>query len=212
MGRIRGTRRHNCRPAGVVATFQVTESSIEPAKSNRCRNLLSHDDSGPSGTNERKERRPKVSLVPQSCSAAGNREGLAGAAPSPEFSVIWPASQSSSEGPSSDAGKEVALGVAFEVIGTDINDAPFINITWCDMAGGNQVAKPLRGEWVNLVVVGCHFAPCPNGMVGRVMAAIKAALVRAALPGRRVVCGPGFGVVSLTSVSLVSVISLPFPR
>jgi len=63
MGRIDGTSRNNCRPAGVADPFQVRVHSVEPILSNRSRNLLSHDDSGPSGSDEIEEDRPEVPFV-----------------------------------------------------------------------------------------------------------------------------------------------------
>ena len=67
MGRIDGTSRDNSRPAGVADAFQVSEHSVEPILSNRCRNLLSHDDIGPAGTNECEEDGPEVALVLLAC-------------------------------------------------------------------------------------------------------------------------------------------------
>lgn len=60
---IDGTSRDNGRPAGVVDAFQVKEHSVEPILANRCRNLLSHPDSGPSGTEQAKLVGPQVPLV-----------------------------------------------------------------------------------------------------------------------------------------------------
>jgi hypothetical protein len=54
MGRVDGTSREYDRPAGVVETRQVSEHSIEPMLASRRRNLLSHQHSGPSGTDEPK--------------------------------------------------------------------------------------------------------------------------------------------------------------
>jgi hypothetical protein len=51
---IDGTSRDNGRPAGVTDAFQVSKHSVEPVLANRRRNLLSHEDSGPSGTDESK--------------------------------------------------------------------------------------------------------------------------------------------------------------
>lgn len=58
--------------------------------------------------------------------------------------------------PDADSGEEVTLGVAFEIGGVDIFDAPFVNI-----AGGNEIrfnefAKPGGGERVVFVVVGAR--------------------------------------------------------
>ena len=52
---VDGTSREYERPRGVVDSFQVSEYSVEPIKPNRCRNLLSKERSGPSGTDEPKK-------------------------------------------------------------------------------------------------------------------------------------------------------------
>jgi hypothetical protein len=162
MGRVDGTSRDNDRPAGVADAFQVRIHSVEPMLSNRSRNLLSHPDSGPSGTDEAELLRPEMALILLAFAFACNGEWLAGAASGPEFPVVWPASQSSSEGPSTDAGEEVALCVAFEVIGTDIDDRSFINVARRDVPSGDQVAEPLGSVGVELVVVGGHDLTFPT--------------------------------------------------
>ena len=52
---VDGTSREYERPPGVVDAFQVSEYSVEPMQPNRCRNLFSKEDSGPSGTEQSKE-------------------------------------------------------------------------------------------------------------------------------------------------------------
>ena len=54
----------------------------------------------------------------------------------------------------------MALLKAAEVAWVNIFDAPFVYFAGCDVSGGYQVAKPLGGEWVNLVVVSRHI---PSG-------------------------------------------------
>ena len=56
--------------------------------------------------------------------------------------------------PHADACEEVALHVSGEVVGCDIQNAPFIHVAGRDVAGGDQVAQPLRCVGVDLVVVG----------------------------------------------------------
>jgi hypothetical protein len=63
VGRVDGTSRDNGSPAGVVDAFQVRMHSVEPILSNRSRNLFSHDDMGPLGTDEVEEDWPEVTLV-----------------------------------------------------------------------------------------------------------------------------------------------------
>lgn len=60
---VDGTSRDNERPPGVVDAFQVSEYSVEPMLANSSRDLLSHDDSGPSDTDEAKEVGPQVPFV-----------------------------------------------------------------------------------------------------------------------------------------------------
>lgn len=60
--------------------------------------------------------------------------------------------------PHADAGEEMALREPTQVVGLDIEDAPFIYFAGRDMPGRYQVAQPLRRVGVVLVVVGCHVA------------------------------------------------------
>nr|WP_329765065.1 hypothetical protein [Stenotrophomonas maltophilia] len=115
MGRVDGTSRDNGRPAGVVDSFQVSRHSVEPVLANRRRNLFSHDDSGPSGTDEAKEVGPQVPIVILGFSFTRDRERLARGAAGPELAVVGPPSKSSCKGPTGDAGEEVALPVSGEV-------------------------------------------------------------------------------------------------
>ncbi|WP_229769917.1 hypothetical protein [Burkholderia pseudomallei] len=52
----------------------------------------------------------------------------------------------------------MALVVASQVIRSDILNAPFVDVARSDVPGGDQVAQPLRGVWVDLVVVRGHVA------------------------------------------------------
>jgi hypothetical protein len=45
-------------PAGVVFSFQISPDSVEPTIASLSRNLFSHNDRGPNGTDEAKEVRP----------------------------------------------------------------------------------------------------------------------------------------------------------
>jgi len=95
MGRVDGTSWDNDRPAGVVLCFQVSRNSVEPVLANRRRNLFSHDDSGPSGTDEAKEVGPQVPIVILGFAFTRNGERLARGAAGPEFAVVGPPSKSS---------------------------------------------------------------------------------------------------------------------
>jgi hypothetical protein len=153
MGRVDGTSWDNDRPAGVVLCFQVSRHSVEPVLANRRCNLFSHDDSGPSGTDEAKEVGPQVPIVILGFSFTRNRERLARRGAGPELSIVGPPSKSGCEGPAADAGEEMALPVSGEVGGLNIGNAPGIDVAGGNQARGDQVAQPLRGVGVELVVV-----------------------------------------------------------
>jgi hypothetical protein len=142
------------RPAGVAFAFQVSENSVEPAPSNRRLNLLSKDDCRAALGDERKPRRPQVAFVIGRLAFAGGAEGLAGARACPNRSVVGPAGESEGDGPSADAGEEMALGVAGEIVGAHVNDASLVNVAAGDVSGVDEVAEPLRCIGVDLVVVG----------------------------------------------------------
>jgi hypothetical protein len=156
MGRIDGTSRDNGRPAGVADAFHVSVHSVEPILANRCRNLLSHDDIGPAGTDECEEDGPEVPFVFLALAAPRDREGLAGAGAGPKRAAIFPASESGSEAPSADPGEEVTLGVASQVVRADIENAPLIHIARRNQVPGHQIAQPLRSVGVEFVVISGH--------------------------------------------------------
>ena len=122
MGRIDGTSRNNNRPAGVADAFQVRRHSVEPILANRSRNLFSHDDRGPTGSNEAKEDGPEVPFVRLAPLLTGGAEGLAGAASSPHRPVVGPSGKAEGVRPAADPGEEVALGEASEVIRCHIDN------------------------------------------------------------------------------------------
>lgn len=122
MWRVDGTSRDNDRPPGVSDAFQVSEHSVEPTLANRCRNLLSHDDSGPSGTDETKEVGPQVPIIVGAALLSCDTERLARRGAGPQLAVIGPAGESGGECPSADAGEEMALRVACEVIRCNVNN------------------------------------------------------------------------------------------
>src|SRR6185437_15360683 len=59
---------------------------------------------------------------------------------------------SESEGPSAEAGEEVGLDEASDIIWLKVFDAPLVHHARRDMPGLDKVAQPLRAIWVDLVV------------------------------------------------------------
>ncbi|MCY1300997.1 hypothetical protein D9M70_505860 [compost metagenome] len=93
-------------------------------------------------------------IKPNSFACLGER--LARTGTGPNRSTIWPAGAPKGDGPCADTGEEMALGVRAEVIGVHVLDRSFIYVAWRDVAGGNQVAEPLRGIGLNFVVISRH--------------------------------------------------------
>jgi hypothetical protein len=120
--RIDGASRDIDPPNGVVFTFQVKGNSVEPTIASRSRNLLSHNDSGPSGTDEAKEVRPQVPWIvcPKSFSCDAKR--LARAAARPNFMVVWPSGEAQSISPPANSGEEVCLLEASQIVGLNIDN------------------------------------------------------------------------------------------
>jgi len=116
VGRIDGRSRDNGRPAGVADTFHVSSDSVEPVLANRCRNLLSHEDSGPSGTGEAKQVGPQVPIVSLGFALAGDRERLARRGACPQFAVVWPSSKAGCETPSGNPAEHMHLPEASQIV------------------------------------------------------------------------------------------------
>jgi hypothetical protein len=69
LSNVRGVDRESRnidRPPGVANCFQISLNSIEPTIASLSRNLLSHDDRGPDGTDETMEVGPQVPWIVRS--------------------------------------------------------------------------------------------------------------------------------------------------
>lgn len=78
---------------------------------------------------------------------------LAGAGAGPEGCRAWDSREFESEGPSSNSGEEVALGITGEVFRLDIFDGPFVNVTVWNLSGSDRLANPGCRQRVDFVVV-----------------------------------------------------------
>lgn len=99
-----------------------------------------------------------MALVGCAESATRDAEGLARAGAGPDRSVVWPGGEAEGVGPDSDPREEVTLGEPPEVGWSDVIYAPLVDFAGSDVAGGDQVAQPLGGEGIDLVVVGPQLA------------------------------------------------------
>jgi len=146
-------------PEGVARSFQINAYSVEPREAVRARNLLSKDDWRAALANETEPGGPEMTLIVGALASAGDAEGLAGATPGPDRSVIGPAGEPESVAPDSDACEEMRLSRCSHVFTGHLENAARIDAPPGDVAGVGEVLQPLRRERLELVVVGRHQNP-----------------------------------------------------
>ena len=140
-------------PAGVVFSLQTSAHSVEPTIASLSRNLLSHKDSGPVGSEQSKYVRPQVPWIIFAGSFARDRERLAGTRGCPNRSVVGPACDAAGERPSSDSREEMMLGESMKVIRLNILDRASIDMAGRDLSGGDQVFEPVGSGVVVLIII-----------------------------------------------------------
>ena len=98
-------------------------------------------------------------------SFAGNGKRLARTRSAPHWPVISPACHSQGEAPSPNSCEQMHLCVSPQVLSSHILNAPLVHVARRDMPRRDQVAQPLGGIGVELVVVSCQPSPpsflCP---------------------------------------------------
>lgn len=141
-------------PEGIGCGFQVSTNSGEPFKSIASRNLLSKDDCRAARADEIEPNGPEVATVRRSAALSETAERLTGATSGPNRSGVGPSGNLQRPRPSADAGEEMALGESVKVAGAHVNDASLVNVAARDCAGGDEVAEPLSGIRIVLIVVG----------------------------------------------------------
>lgn len=96
-------------------------------------------------------------LVSKPAAAACRAERLTGAGSGPDRPIAWPDCPPERESPAADPGEKVALPVLIEVGGEHVPDIPLVDISGGNKAICHEIAEPLRGMGVHLVVVhGIH--------------------------------------------------------
>ncbi len=167
--------RERDRPDGVTQVFQVIRYKVDPSVCVAACNLLSKDRCRLTLLDEVVPVRPEVPLVIKPSSFACRGERLARTGASPNRSIVAPSGRPKGVGPHSNAGEEMALGEASQVAGENILDAPFIHDAGRDEPGVDQVAQPLRGIGVDLVVVRGHgdLSPSSRLEAARTMALLE---------------------------------------
>ncbi|WNO23817.1 hypothetical protein PhiBTCVTUL1a_08 [Burkholderia phage phiBtTUL1a] len=93
-------------------------------------------------------------LVIKPKSAACRAERLARTGTRPNRSIVGPSGSTQRVRPHSNAGEEMALGVFAQVVRMDVADVALVDVTNCNVAGGDEVSQPRGGDWIVFVVVG----------------------------------------------------------
>lgn len=104
------------RPDLVTFRFHVSVYSIEPTEANRVCNLFANDCERVTVSDETEPVWPEIAAVGVSFATAGGGEGLAWAGAGPNRLNWIPLSQLERKIPSANAGEEVRLGEAFELV------------------------------------------------------------------------------------------------
>jgi hypothetical protein len=116
-------------PEGISHSFQVSAYSGEPFPAILVRNLLSSDHWRVALGDEAVKSGPEVSLIGMASARSSARKRLTRTGTAPDGSGVGPSSEPKSKWPSADSSEEMALDIALEVIRSDIDNAPFVNIT-----------------------------------------------------------------------------------
>lgn len=144
------------RPDGVSLRFQVSRNSVEPSEAIPARNLLSKQCCRAALSDEPKPRRPEMTGIVEAFAFSGSAEWLAGAGSRPKRLIVSDACETQREGPATDAGEEMALGVSGEVAWLNVLDVSFVNEAWRDESSADEFSEPSGSEAVVLVVVRTH--------------------------------------------------------
>jgi hypothetical protein len=140
-------------PDCISQSFQVSTYSGEPFTSKRARNLLAKSDCSFAEGDEVAEDRPQVPFIFFGEAFAGVREGLARAGAGAHGAIFGPSCETEGERPSADAGEEVVLCIASEIMRRDFGDAAFVHVPGRDFASADEFAQPGGGFRVVFVVV-----------------------------------------------------------
>src|SRR5687768_14396783 len=103
-----------------------------------------------------------MAAIVEACRVACGAERLARTGARPSGSIVAPSRATQGVGPDSDAGEEMTLPVSPEVGGLNKSNVPLIHIPRRDVPRSYQVAKPLRGIPVVLVVIRSHSKSVPR--------------------------------------------------
>ena len=139
---------------GVVRSFQVIEYKVEPSEAVLARYLLTNDESRSTGSDESEPLGPEVSIIGKAEATTRLRERLTRARAGPHIDVVGPPDIAQGSTPDSDAAEEVTLSIAGNVGRLQVSDGSLIDDSLGQLSGLDQVARPLRGVCVGVIVEG----------------------------------------------------------
>lgn len=154
MRRVDGASRDINRPAGVAFCFQISGNSVEPTIASVSRNLLSHDDSGPAGTDEAKEVGPQMPFVVGAFSFAGDAERLAGTGSAPQGPIVGPSCLPRCDGPHAASGEEMRLREFCDVGRFDVGDRSSVNNSCRKDAILDETFEDVRRCGFDFIIIG----------------------------------------------------------
>ena len=102
-------------------------------------------------------------LVKSAALSSGGGEGLAGARACPKRSVVGPSGELKGVCPARNAGKEMALSEASEILRLDLGDGSLVDVSAGNSSSCDEVLEPLGAEGVAIVVIGMHLCHLSRG-------------------------------------------------
>jgi hypothetical protein len=145
-------------PDGISCIFQVSTYSGEPFTSVRARNLFSKDRCRAALGDETLKSGPEVAFIGMALSASRARKRLTRAGAGPDI-LFAPSGKLQGVGPAADPGEEVALPVSDKVASAHVDNTSLVNVSGNNEPCRGEVAQPLGGIAVILVIVGGHVSP-----------------------------------------------------
>jgi hypothetical protein len=123
-------------PGEVAPLNRDKERSLKLSTDNLCGcNLLPKDLLRAALLDEPVELGPEVAMIGGAFALARTRERLAGTTSRPNRSVVRPAGEAQGIAPASNAGEEMTLGIAANVVCSDIYDAPLVYVAISNQPG-----------------------------------------------------------------------------
>src|SRR5262249_4591780 len=141
------------RPAGVALRFQVCEYSVEPSVPNSCWHLFTKNDPRAQLSGEPQNVNPELAArVSEAFAFSRATEGRARDTGTPNRSVCRPSCEPESGGPPGKPVEEMQLCVTSEFIGIEFGYVGLENFAAGNVAGGDEVARPLATKRINVRV------------------------------------------------------------